>query len=200
MQNGILREFRDNPNVLAVFYNEGGRLGETRDWLETVWDNYYLGGSVIFDADGQNSQDNYSQPNTGLPFGKSYIIDQEGNVVSPYFGYNPTGAIHTIYELLENTSIDYPAGEIPDKINFYRNYPNPFNAQTTIQYSLPVVSNVTIDIYDILGRKVETLIDKKRQAGYHQAVWNARDISSGMYFYKIQAGEFSQTKKMVLLK
>ena len=82
----------------------------------------------------------------------------------------------------------------------FENYPNPFNATTTIQYNLPMASDVTIDIYDLLGNKVETLIDKNQQAGYHRVIWNADDFSSGMYFYKIQARDFMDSRKMLLLK
>ncbi len=81
-----------------------------------------------------------------------------------------------------------------------QNYPNPFNPVTTIKYSLPDASDVSLDIYDILGRKVITLVDEYQPAGYHQAVWNADQYATGMYFYKIKAGDFTKTKKMLLLK
>jgi hypothetical protein len=69
-----------------------------------------------------------------------------------------------------------------------------------IQYSLPEASYVTIDIYDILGRKIETLVQGVQPAGYHQVIWHASNQSSGTYFYRIQAGEYDETRKMVLLK
>jgi len=81
-----------------------------------------------------------------------------------------------------------------------QNYPNPFNASTTINYGLPRQSHVSIVIYDILGRKVTTLIDKLQPAGYHQTIWNADDFSSGLYFYKLQAGDYIETKTMMLIK
>ncbi|MEE8418381.1 MAG: T9SS type A sorting domain-containing protein, partial [candidate division Zixibacteria bacterium] len=90
--------------------------------------------------------------------------------------------------------------ELPHYFSISQNYPNPFNASTTIQYNLPAVSDVKIDIYNILGRKVETLIQGEQQAGYHQITWDAEDASSGLYFYRIQAGEYAETKKMLLLK
>ncbi|UCC79696.1 MAG: S8 family peptidase, partial [Candidatus Zixiibacteriota bacterium] len=80
------------------------------------------------------------------------------------------------------------------------NYPNPFNTITVIHYSLPVPAVVKIDIFDILGRKVKTLLNEQKQAGCHQASWNANKVSSGIYFYRIQAGDYLETKKMVLLK
>jgi hypothetical protein len=89
---------------------------------------------------------------------------------------------------------------LPTSFSLFPNYPNPFNASTTIQYNLPKASNVTIDIYDILGRKVETLVSQRKQPGMYTVVWDAKDIPSGIYFYKLQAGDYSQSKKCVILK
>jgi hypothetical protein len=80
------------------------------------------------------------------------------------------------------------------------NYPNPFNASTMIEYGLPESGPVQVEIFDILGRKIQTLVDETQSAGYHQLTWKADDVPSGTYFYRIQAGEKSQTKKCVLLK
>ncbi len=89
---------------------------------------------------------------------------------------------------------------MPEKFILSQNYPNPFNAVTTIKYTLPKESDVIINIYNLLGRKIETLIDVNQPAGIHSLVWDAEEFSSGMYFYKIEAGEFVQTKRMLLLK
>jgi len=88
----------------------------------------------------------------------------------------------------------------PAMLVLLQNHPNPFNAATTISYDLPKPSTVTLDIHDILGRNVETLINQYQPAGYHQVIWKADDFSSGVYFYKLQAGDYIETKKMVLLK
>ena len=80
------------------------------------------------------------------------------------------------------------------------NHPNPFNANTTIVYSLPKDSNIEIAIYDITGRKIETLIQERQKTGEHSVTWNADGFSSGIYFYKITGEGFSQTKSCVLLK
>jgi hypothetical protein len=89
---------------------------------------------------------------------------------------------------------------VPLQFELNQNYPNPFNASTTIKYLLPEPSDVIIEIYDILGRKIEMLQLGRIQTGGHQVTWNARNYSSGVYFYKLQTGEYSETKKMVLLK
>lgn len=89
---------------------------------------------------------------------------------------------------------------LPVTFSLDQNYPNPFNSSTIINYSLPEQSNVVIDIFDLLGRKVESITDSDKPAGVHQVIWQADKASSGMYFYKIQAGDNSETRKMMLLK
>jgi hypothetical protein len=86
--------------------------------------------------------------------------------------------------------------------NFYlsQNYPNPFNSSTLIKYKLYLQSHVIIEIYNLMGRKVATLLDDIQQAGYYQMIWNAKDLSSGIYFYKLQAGGFVEIRKMLLIK
>jgi hypothetical protein len=92
------------------------------------------------------------------------------------------------------------AGGLPNVILISQNYPNPFNAQTMISFSLPQASHVSVEVFDLLGRSVATLLDGDLKAGYHEVDWNAKEQPSGMYFYRIQAGEFSEAKKMTLLK
>ena len=87
----------------------------------------------------------------------------------------------------------------------HNDYPNSFNPITTLRYDLPENSLVTITIYDMLGRQVKTLINRTKDAGYRSVIWDAtndygKPLSAGIYLYQIQAGEYMQTKKMVLLK
>ncbi len=94
---------------------------------------------------------------------------------------------------------------LPDVYALHQNYPNPFNPITTLRYDLPEQSMVNIIIYDLLGRQVRTLINQTQDAGFKSVIWNAtndhgKPVSAGVYLYKIQAGEFVQTRKMVLLK
>lgn len=98
------------------------------------------------------------------------------------------------------TGIIEEVGRIPGNFALSQNFPNPFNSSTNINYTLPHQSEVTIDIYDILGRRVETLVNTQQQAGNHQIIWDAKDTSTGMYFYKIRADDYSETKRMLLLK
>jgi len=94
---------------------------------------------------------------------------------------------------------------IPEAFALHQNYPNPFNPITTLRYDLPENSFVNITVYDLLGKKVKTLVNTTQNAGFKSVIWNATNnqgnpVSAGVYLYKIQAGEFVQTKKMVLLK
>ena len=94
---------------------------------------------------------------------------------------------------------------IPLKYILHQNYPNPFNPITTLQYDLPENGLVNVTVYDMLGRQVKTLINQTQEAGYKSVIWNAtndygKPVSAGIYLYQIQAGEYMQTKKMVLLK
>ncbi|UCE65889.1 MAG: T9SS type A sorting domain-containing protein, partial [Candidatus Zixiibacteriota bacterium] len=89
---------------------------------------------------------------------------------------------------------------IPDRIMLLQNYPNPFNARTTIRFVLPKSGNVQLTIYDLLGRRVKTIIDEYMQAGVHAVTCDASALSSGIYFYRLDAGEYSDKMKMLLIK
>ncbi len=105
--------------------------------------------------------------------------------------------------------------KLPSEYILEQNYPNPFNPSTTIKYQIPAQdrndklfvtrsgveeSFVTLKVYNILGREVATLVNKKQNPGNYQVEWNASNLPSGIYFYQLKAGDFTETKKMVLLR
>jgi hypothetical protein len=90
--------------------------------------------------------------------------------------------------------------QVSYKYNLSQNYPNPFNPKTVINFQIPVSGNVRIVIYDILGKEVKILVDQKQTAGMHNVEFDGTIFASGVYFYKITSGDFTQTKKMVLIK
>jgi hypothetical protein len=97
------------------------------------------------------------------------------------------------------------SGNLPTDYSLSQNIPNPFNPQTVIEYSLPVASHVLLDIFNVNGQRVITIVDDFMEAGRHKVVWRGVDsqgnpIASGLYFYRIQANGFTQTRKMLLLK
>lgn len=89
---------------------------------------------------------------------------------------------------------------IPENYYLAQNFPNPFNPTTTIQFSIPENSPVKLTVFELTGKVIATLIDRNLIAGEYQYNWDASKSASGIYFYRIDAGNFSQTKKMILLK
>jgi hypothetical protein len=89
---------------------------------------------------------------------------------------------------------------VPKTFSLNQNYPNPFNPLTKIEYALPNDAKVTIKIYDMLGREVNVFVNEVKKAGYYSVEWNGSQLSSGVYFYKMQAGDFNAVKKMMLIK
>ena len=97
-------------------------------------------------------------------------------------------------------SISNVNAEVPNDFKLYENYPNPFNPKTNIKFDLPKSAFVTLKIYDIEGREIETLVNQNMEAGIYEFIWDASKFASGIYFYRLFAGDFSSIKKMVLLK
>ena len=91
-------------------------------------------------------------------------------------------------------------GSLPITYSLSQNYPNPFNPTTTIEFALPKAGDVNLVVYDILGREVTRLVHGSLNAGYHKVTFNATNIASGVYFYRITAGDFVSVKKLMLLK
>ena len=107
--------------------------------------------------------------------------------------------------ILVNTSLSIASEIIPEAFALHQNYPNPFNPITSLRYDLPQDGLVNVTVYDMMGRLVKTLVNSSQTAGYKSIQWNATNdrnepVSAGLYLYTIQAGDFRQTKKMVLLK
>ena len=102
--------------------------------------------------------------------------------------------------LSEITPVQEEHTEVPYKSELQQNYPNPFNPSTTITFSLSRPGFTTLKLFDMVGREVATLISQNLPAGLHRTKWDASKLTSGIYFYRLQVGAFSQTKKFVLLR
>jgi protocatechuate 3,4-dioxygenase beta subunit len=117
-----------------------------------------------------------------------------------------TGGYDGTYSIGINavTGIKDPQPEAPDQFSLRQNYPNPFNPSTTIAYNLPHTSDVTLTVYDVLGREMAVLVNERQAAGAHEVRFDASNLSSGFYFYKLSAASgsstFLQTKEMLLMK
>ena len=148
--------------------------------------------------------------NDNVPIGETYNpfsmgwYPHSGQATRWYYGNPPGGSVvpeqsycGLYFEPV--TNIDENEN-LPLEFSLAQNYPNPFNATTTIKYSLPEESEVTIEIYNILGRKVETLISGIQPTGWHSAVWDAENQPSGVYFYRLEAVDYVETSSCLLLK
>jgi len=103
------------------------------------------------------------------------------------------------------TSIDQETSQIPEQFSLSQNYPNPFNPMTKIRFTLPQTEDVLLIIYDLLGRRIKTLVNNRLQAGQHMVEWDGKDdtgnqVSSGLYFYQIQCADYTKVRKMLLVR
>lgn len=126
----------------------------------------------------------------GYQYGYADFLYYVPNLVTPA----PTYVVGTL------TGITNGNGNIPDEYALSQNYPNPFNPVTKIRYDIPEGSSVKLTVYDMLGREVTQLVNEYKDAGSYEAVWNGVDQTSGVYFYRIEAGSFTKEMKMILVK
>lgn len=139
--------------------------------------------------------DNWAQINSGLT-----NLDVASLALS-HNGYIFAGTGSGVFRSVESTtSVRELSPAMPAAFALEQNYPNPFNPSTEIQFSLPQKTHVTLTIFDLLGREVTTLVFEELSAGSHSERWHAVGFPSGVYFYTLTASEFTQTKKLLLVK
>ena len=98
------------------------------------------------------------------------------------------------------TAVEKPDQNIPDRFHLHQNYPNPFNPCTTIRFVLPAEEFVSLKIYDLLGREISVLVNENRTAGMHSVQWDSNGHANGIYLYRIESGDFTETRKLILQK
>ncbi|MFA6542318.1 MAG: YCF48-related protein [Bacteroidota bacterium] len=177
---------------------------QTQDML-TYRDGNYDGGIVVLEAgyDGSliqyrqgDSYTNQIQTYTGQPL-TAFATYRHGNTLHIWVTGDGMTVLHqTAYV----TSAPDDVGQTISSFSLSQNYPNPFNPSTTFHFTLAAAGNVTLTVFDVIGRETAVLVSEKLEAGEHSRVWNASDLPSGIYFYRMQAGTYSETKKLLLLK
>ena len=169
----------DNSMKVVVFGNFGVWQSSIKPYFQQQgeWYDYFSGNSVNIAA-----IDTSFLLNPG-----EYHIYTSVKLSAPDTSATVTGVINEGTAIVRNFSLS-------------QNYPNPFNPSTVIQYQIPQPGKVTLNIYDMLGREIRTLVNEFQQNGSHSITFDAIHLSSGVYFYRIQAGSFIETKKMLLLK
>jgi hypothetical protein len=184
------------------FYLYGGaewtEIDITFNDIEGGWDSE---GNIDVDPDFINAEEgNYRLSESsacidaGDPNQKYDDKDGTRNDIGATGGLN---GYYLITSILDTAGIK---NRLPKFFSLSQNYPNPFNPITKISYDLPLTSHVLLQVYDLLGREVVTLVNEKLNAGSHMTSWNATGFASGVYLYRLQAGNYSQTKKLILLR
>jgi|GEM_PF-4891246 len=139
-------------------------------------------------------------PNTNYKV-DSVIVDGSLIVSAQNYGFYNVVENHSISVWFGTvTSVDQFKNPIPSTYSLYQNYPNPFNPTTTIKYDLPRDAVVKIVIFDVLGRPIKTLVDEQKSAGSYRVEFDANTLSSGVYFYQLQTSEFTQIRKLILMR
>ena len=110
----------------------------------------------------------------------------------------PTGSLAVTVMVVAQTDRGVP--EVPTQFYLAQNYPNPFNATTVINYATPRTARVRLDIFNGLGQRVATLVDEVQPTGYYSYQWGTEAMASGVYLYRMTAGPFTQTRRMILVK
>jgi hypothetical protein len=165
-----------------------------------------INGNAIWQMQEITPQSGYNSQNLWLHFGlgNAAVIDSIKvewiNGLTHHFTNVQTDNHITISESGNIIGITQLNNETPENFKLYQNYPNPFNPSTKIKFNVPFHSVVKIDIFDVNGRLIETIVNSELQSGYYEINWDASKNSSGVYFYQLTAGKYLQTKKMVLIK
>jgi hypothetical protein len=189
-----------NGQVFDLEYKGEGDPADSASWnLYIAFDMFEYSGIAPEDSPTISPRIFYGHP----------ASDMDGDGLDEYVFINYRTSFSTwegdgyvwMIEINENaTSIDDQLNGLPTEFVLSNNFPNPFNPSTTIQYSIPKASQISLRVFDALGREVKILVDEFKEAGNYTINFDASNIPSGVYFYTISAGEFAQTKKMILMK
>jgi hypothetical protein len=141
----------------------------------------------------------WAVPDEITEYTRIYAVIDPDNTIAEIHENNNKGFVPlSVYVTLSTKQ--FSSDEIPGQFRLHQNYPNPFNPKTIINYQLPVISKVDLSIYNLLGQKVANLVSERQPAGHYKVLFDAAGFASGLYFYRIEAGDFLQTRKMLLLK
>ncbi len=148
-----------------------------------IYELLYNSGTVAYTAPGSGTYRHISQSNTSF-YGPIWAVRTDGGI-----SYLPNVVVlHLISSL------------VPKSFSLFQNYPNPFNPETKIRFAVAKFSNIKLTVYDAIGRKVTELIDQRLAPSTYEASWNGKDFSSGIFFFRLETDDFTETKKMMMVK
>ena len=192
-----------------LYTSDGGTTWESRPNAGYRWESVYMTGTGKAWAVGSSGNIAYStdwgytwtpqQSGVSVELWEVYFVnDNEGWIVGGGMG-QPGVILHTT---TAGVVTDIPQGKDPiiTEFRLRQNYPNPFNPTTIINYQIPSISHVLLKIYDLSGRELATLVNERKSTGNHSIVFNRSGLASGIYFYRLEADEFVETRKMIIMK
>jgi len=207
-QTGLYKMFMTGGPAEAGGYNVAGRLGEMvlvdtfstqnslamNELTQAFSLPFPTSQDTIYWAFGYKALEALSEWDTIYSCGLSIVWDLIPDSLDRWnFGPKFPVRILSVTDLQESP-------EQPDDFILYQNYPNPFNPTTVISYQLPVTSNVILKVYDVLGNEVQTIVNEYQTAGRYEIIFKASEITSGIYYYRLESGNLSEIKKMVVIK
>jgi hypothetical protein len=216
-------------DIYQVMRPNGGTWGTMSVWVSTLeakWPALYsrkVNGNQVFPGVFEQSENENFPPRTirykafdGTNWSTSIQVSDASSDVTgllkpevadidgstPVFAFVGGNYINVYFDNFSwvPTDVNDGSNSLPEIFSLEQNYPNPFNPSTSIQFRIPENSFVSLKIYNVLGKEVSTLINEEKNAGAYEVNFNASALSSGVYFYKLEAGNFVQTRKMVLMK
>ena len=174
-------------SVLLV-WQRAGTVNE-RYWLQVATDSLFVSGTI-----DSTLTDSVRVVRQLLASQEYWWKVRAGNNA----GWGPFSETRSFMRLA--TSVGEGISGLPEVFSLSQNYPNPFNPSTVIAYALPGEVDVRLEVFNLLGERVALLVDEKMPAGYHSVTFDGQGLSSGLYFYRIRAGDFEQTKKLALVR
>jgi len=160
-------------------------------FISTAFSQYQISNSVVGSGGNKTSNANYTFNSTvGEPLIGKFVSATNQHQIGFWY----------VYQQQTITAVEDELTTIPTVFKLEQNYPNPFNPTTKIKFAVPEKSNVVIKIYDILGSEAATLVNQEMDAGSYENDFNAAGLSSGVYLFRMEAGNFVETRKMILLK
>jgi len=174
--------------------------GYSETYMVDAWGPLTIPGGAVVQALRIRSETRSPELTVGYLFiaKEGYIFTvQAADTASPASGTIPVAGVEWIAPLATDVLAE---GVQPTEFSLYQNYPNPFNPTTTIRYSLPTRSVVSLKVYNTLGQEVATLVDDVQESGQRVIPFDASSLASGLYLYRLQAGSFVQTRSMILMR
>ncbi len=191
----------DGSNLNGTFHLAWNAASFPKDWKVELTD-HVTGETMDVTGTSNYEFEMFTQAKVIPSTGKNSLVLSHGIIAPAVVQSRAKGTEGTRFSLIikPGTAVSTETEELPSVVALLQNYPNPFNPSTTINFDLPAQGHVRMDVFNIMGRRVATLIDKPMHAGYHQVRFNASHLASGMYIYRLAAGNTVITKKLTLIK